>query len=57
MILGITDNRTTTSRQSYSQNRTVLYRKLLCVNQWEEEKYFSLFRYWLKSKGTLQMSL
>jgi hypothetical protein len=46
-----------TCRQSYSQNRTVLYRALLCVNQWEEEKYFSLFRYWMKSKGTLQMSL
>jgi hypothetical protein len=45
------------SRQSYSQNRTVLYRALYCVNQWEEEKYFSLFRYWLKSKGTLQTSL
>jgi hypothetical protein len=41
-----------TSRQSYSENRTVLYRALLCVNQWEEGKYFSLFRYWLKSKGT-----
>jgi hypothetical protein len=37
-------------RQSECQNRTV--RALLCVNQWEEEKYFSLFRYWLKSKGT-----
>jgi hypothetical protein len=44
-------------RKSCSQNRTVLYRALLCVNQWEEEKYFSLFRYWLKSKGTLQMGL
>jgi hypothetical protein len=46
-----------TGRQSYRQNRTVLYRAILCVNQWEEEKYLSLFRYWLKLKGTLQMSL
>jgi hypothetical protein len=38
-------------RQSYSQNHTVLYLALLWVNQWEEEKYFLLFRYWLKSKG------
>jgi hypothetical protein len=45
------------SRQSYSQNRTVLYRAILCVNQWEEEKHLSLYRYWLKSKGTSQMSL
>jgi hypothetical protein len=22
------------------------------LNQWEEEKYFILFRYWLKSVGT-----
>jgi hypothetical protein len=29
----------------YSQILTVLYRALLCVNQWEEDKYFSLFRY------------
>jgi hypothetical protein len=41
---------TATSRQSYSQNRTVLHRALLCVNQWEEDKYVSLFRY-------IQMSL
>jgi hypothetical protein len=44
-------------RQSYRQNRTVLYRALLSVNQWEEEEYFSIFRNWLKSKGTLQMIL
>jgi hypothetical protein len=25
---------------------------LFCINQWEEEKYFILFRYWLKSKST-----
>jgi hypothetical protein len=31
-------------RQSFSQTRTVLCRALLCVNQWEEEKYFTLFR-------------
>jgi hypothetical protein len=46
-----------TSHPSYSQNHTVINRALLCVDQWEEDKYFSLFRYWLKSKGTLQMSL
>jgi hypothetical protein len=45
------------SRQSYSQNRRVLYLALFCVNQWEEDKYFILFRNWLKSKGTLPMSL
>jgi hypothetical protein len=27
------------------------------LNQWEEEKYFILFCYWLKLKGTLPMSL
>jgi hypothetical protein len=31
--------------------------RFFCVNQWEEEKYFILFRYWLKSKGTLPLSL
>jgi hypothetical protein len=41
------------SRESHSQGRRVLYLTLFCVNQWEEEKYFILFRYWLKSKGTL----
>jgi hypothetical protein len=27
--------------------------RFFCVNQWEEEKYFILFRYWSISKGTL----
>jgi hypothetical protein len=43
-------------RESYSQIRMVLYLSLFCVNQWEGEKYFILFRYWLKLKGTLPMS-
>jgi hypothetical protein len=44
-------------RQSYSQNGKIFYLSLFCVNQWEEDKYFVLFRYWFKSKGTLPMSL
>jgi hypothetical protein len=40
-------------RESFSQTRRVLYLSLFCVNQWEEEKYFILLRYWLKSKGTV----
>jgi hypothetical protein len=44
-------------RESYGQIRRVLYRSLFCVNQWEREQYFVLFGYWLKSKGTLPMSL
>jgi hypothetical protein len=39
-----------------SQTRMVLYLSLFCVNQWEEEKYFILLSYWLKSKGTSPMS-
>jgi hypothetical protein len=31
----------------------IIYLLRSCVNQWEEEKYFILYRYWLKSKGTL----
>jgi hypothetical protein len=42
-------------RESHSKVR-VLYPSLLCVNQWGEKKYFILFRYWLKLKGTLPMS-
>jgi hypothetical protein len=32
--------------------------RFFCVNQWEEEKYkyFTLFRYWLKSNDTFPMS-
>jgi hypothetical protein len=32
-------------------NLIVLYLSFFCVNQWEEEKYFILFRHWLKSDG------
>jgi hypothetical protein len=39
-------------RELYRQIRRILYRSLFCVNQWEEEKYIILLRYWLKSKGT-----
>jgi hypothetical protein len=44
------------SRESHSQIRRVFYLTLFCVNQWEEAKYVILFRYWLKSEGTLPMS-
>jgi hypothetical protein len=37
---------------------SILYSlSLFCVDQWKEEKYFILLRYWLISKGTLPMSL
>jgi hypothetical protein len=44
-------------REPYSQICRVLYLTLFCVNQWEEEKYFILLRYWLKTKGFLPVSL
>jgi hypothetical protein len=38
----------------YSQiRRGIVPLAFFCVNQWEEEKYISYFRYWLKSKDNL----
>jgi hypothetical protein len=45
-----------TIARSAKNRQWIRCRSLFCVNQWEEEKYFILFRYWLNSKGTLPMS-